>query len=40
MEKEKTFKDMLIADGTWFSIGLVVGGILGGLFVLSFYHLI
>lgn len=27
-------KELLLKDGTWFSIGLVLGAILGGLFVM------
>lgn len=27
-------KELLLKDGTWFSIGLVLGSILGGLFVM------
>jgi hypothetical protein len=37
---KKETKDMLLADGNWFSIGLVIGAFLGGLFVLSAFHLI
>lgn len=27
-------KELLLKDGTWFGVGLVVGSILGGLFVM------
>ena len=30
----KEDKNLLLKDGTWFSIGLVLGAILGGLFVM------
>jgi len=30
----KEDKELLLKDGTWFSIGFVLGAILGGLFVM------
>lgn len=31
---KQEYKELLLKDGTWFSIGLVLGAILGGLFVM------
>ncbi len=33
-------KELLLKDGTWFGIGLVLGAILGGLFVMLGFGII
>ena len=33
-------KELLLKDGTWFAIGLVLGAILGGLFVMIGFGII
>lgn len=34
------YKELLLKDGTWFAIGLVLGAFLGGLFVMLGFGII